>query len=137
MHVIAMLLAGLSRALVGNGTASRWAVYPPAAALAAWYGFGMTWWALAFGVCVMLLMIGGYTEWENKAYMAIRYGGVPTLLAILAQSHPALIWAGACLATGYSYNWMKHIVKDLNFKYSDQVPEFIAGAVIIGGIALL
>ena len=138
MQLLSIVLAGLSRAIVGEGAGSRWLMYPPSAALAAWVGLGMTWWALAFGIVVVLVMALGYTEWENKQFMAFRYGFVPMGLTILYGSYTGekmLTWGIACMVVGLFYNQLKVWATSIPWKHRDRIPEFIAGSIIIGGIA--
>jgi hypothetical protein len=144
LALVAILIAGLARSTDGAGSSSASIVYPGTCALAAYCGFGIDWWAVAFAVVSGAVLWLGFTKWEDRTFMAVRYGLGPCALALVYdlmtwQLHPrVLAWAVGCAAVGAMYQTMKDVCADLPIRaaISDRIPEFIAGAWIIGAVAL-
>lgn len=138
--VLAIAAAGIGRALVGAGTLSRGIVYPVVAGFAAFVGFGASWWALPFAIVPALTLWLGFTKWEVPAYMAARYGLPAALLAFvhawLTTLPGAAAWAIACILIGGFYGTMQARLVN-RWVDSSRLAEFAAGAVIIGGVAVL
>jgi len=152
MSFLAIILGAFGRASVGGGWLSRGYVYPLAAALSAYVGFGLSWWALPFGIVAALTFWIGRTDWVNAPYMVARYGAAPASLALiyayLGYGGPGwyypLLWGLSCLLVGWLDGRIRLWVHDYELvireRYSvdgARVAELVDGAVVIGGVALL
>lgn len=147
MNFLAVILGGLGRAVVGGGWVSRGFVYGPTAAISAYLGFGMTWEALVFAGLAAATLTAGWTKWEDGLFMAARYGTLPMIGAvaytIAYHDNTPIIWAFACVAVGFLYGTMLTLFKRVRVDIkgyvidANRVAEFVAGSVIIGGLALL
>lgn len=155
-NIILVLLcaagAGAARAAVGSSDdgwwSSRGVMYPAEAVLMliitagvlkpGMVGVGVL--AISL-VAVVANMWLGRTRWESQPYMAARYGVVPALVTIFMAyqgmlTSPALyVWPLASALLGFMYGPLKQLASDKG--WSDQVPEFIAGAVVMGGFSLI
>ena len=87
LGALCLVLGGLARCLVGSGHFSRWATYPPVAAmilLAGSYPI-QDWLSLslfAWMVLLASLSLGmGYTSWEDRRHMIIRYAS-PAIITV-------------------------------------------------------
>lgn len=158
IHVAAAILfAGFGRAMVGDGAWSRGFVFPLTSGYAALIGFGLSWWALSFAVVTAITISAGYTKWENKPFMAARYGLPAVALTgayvwiVAYPSPPGLTlmliclsaWAAACALVGASYSTIQDAFEDdMAHAFGDEadssrVAEFFAGAIIQGAPALM
>jgi hypothetical protein len=144
LALVAIIIAGLARATEGSGHASAAMVYPGACALAAYCGFGLEWWAIPFAIVPGAVLWLGFTKWEDRLFMAVRYGAAPMFLAVVFdlmtwQLHPGVLaWAVGCAVVGALYQTLKEVCAGLPIPppISDRIPEFIAGAWIVGVLAL-
>lgn len=138
------VLGGIARYYDGQGIphGMTWLRngYMLAAALAsAWWGLGLDWWALGFGVVAAMTLIPGHTDWDDPKFMAIRYGGPPLVVTILHMmftpaSALGLVWPLSAVLLGLVYGTLKHME---NGRAPQGTAEAIAGAVILGGPAFL
>lgn len=139
MPIIGILISAISRALVGKGAVTRTIAYPVAVLVSAYIGFGIDWWAVPFGLAAGATLWLGYTRWEEEGFMLVRYSLLPLIVTMIyvAVSHNyiTLLWPLACAAVGYKYQDMKDLCQRKG--WSDQIPEAIAGASILGGLSLL
>ena len=141
MPFISAIFSGIARALVGKGVVSRGIIYPVTAFLLVMilkpdYGY----WAAALVAVPVFTMWFGRTDWSDSLFMAARYGvpvGAAGFLAGYLGADPLVVvpWFFASTAVGFFYQDMKQWVQDKG--WSDQIPEFVAGAVIMGGAAFL
>ena len=139
------LLGGIARAVVGAGWVSRGIAYPIASAICAFAGLGLTWWAIPFAIIPAVTFWVGYTKWEDRWFMAVRYGAATTLLGsiyfAMTGNWTGLLWGAASMASGIFYNdlqkhttWISKLSSKLD---SSRVAEFVAGSIVIGGVSLL
>lgn len=162
---IVALLTGLTRALVGAGKyVSRGWGYPLVATLAASAGPGRSALIDAHGLSVLdpwvvaiavlyavipaVVLWRGIDGWERQSYMGRHYG-IACLALALADIYVrhigwALPWAAASYGVGYFYEPLLERFKDVHVRINsrldidaNRIAEFIAGAVIIGGVAFL
>jgi hypothetical protein len=141
MPFITAIIAGVSRALVGAGRVSRGIAYPVVYALlvAVLYA-DFSWWAFGIAAVPIATMWAGYTDWFDRWYMLVRYGA-PVLAVSIAVSYlggdqvVAMWWPLCAALAGLLYGDMKKTFQYL--MWPDQLPELVAGAVIIGGAAFL
>jgi len=156
MIVIAFILGGIARALVGDGKVSRWAIYPPVVAISALIGhfpddlLGILV-VLWVTVAASLNMAAGYTNWESWKHMVIRLG-IPALILVAPLLYVesttvdnALMYVLLCVFVGlaYPHRAVFEKIPGMPFKIksftvdSARIMEFISGALILGGVALL
>ena len=156
MIILALLIGGTSRALVGAGMLTRWAVYPPAAIICGWIGLAPTPgptgmvpidWVL-WSALVSCHLGLGRTEWESARHMALRFG-LPAVILVAPlvylgmtdMSHAGSYFAMSLVA-GLIYPvraLFDHLIPSWSRPFVDsaRVMEFIAGACIFGGLSIL
>lgn len=144
---VACILAGLGRAAVGAGWSQRFYTYPLIALFAGLYGFGFHAWAVPFIVVPMLVIWLGWTKWEDPIWMTIRYGLAPGILAItyafMTNDPTPIAWAMACGGYGAVDGLVRVKLEPYGFTLwgqqidSARYAEFLTGAIIVGGVALL
>lgn len=134
-----LILAGFARAAVGAGLVSRGYVYPVAALSCALWGFWGSWWMIPSAAIAWFVATDGTEDWADEFQTALEWGVPPIIFSVfyMMMTHDPypVLWGVACFAIGYKYQTLK-VIAD-RYGWSDQVPEFIAGAVLIGGLALL
>jgi len=148
IQALAILIASVARAVVGSGHLSRGIAYPIAAALAAYVGFGADWWAVPFTIVPAAVLWLGRTKWEDRLYTVARLGAAPTALGavhyVLTGHFGGIWWGLACMAMAVIdidiRERLDHVRIELPGDFvidSARVAEFVNGAVILGGVALL
>lgn len=148
-----MVLAGVWRFVDGRGwppvTIVRNLVGLAVASLCAWWGLGLTWQAGVCAVAAWLCLVAGYTDWPNWRVSYPRYGLPTAAIAAVAyvggaELVPLILYGlgGTVAATFYV------VGQGMVFKWAESahpeyggvgimVIEFVAGAVVIGGLAWL
>lgn len=141
--------AGIWRVIDGRGqewlpisTVARNLVTITLALIASLLTFGITPWVFWFTTVSFLSLISGYTKWESYIAMIPRYGLPPLLASIVAAQWldisvlNAAEYMLAGILVGIIYpsmsRWPFLGVGPLKY-----LPEFSAGAAMIGGIGLL
>jgi len=159
---ISVLLGAAGRSLVGSGHLSRWATYPPIALIVValqlvsiHQGLDiLTVACMGWAVLVVSLTLGmGYTQWEDRKHMMLRYG-VPSLLLVmpwLVQGQwGALIYPMIAALMGWSYPIRQKLFdlvgcqeksipllgKDFHWN-SGSVMEMFLGGSLLGGLYFL
>lgn len=147
ISIVACVMAGIGRAVVGAGKLDRAVVYPFISFFASAWAFGVTWWMLPFAIVPMMMIWLGWTKWEDPVWMSIRYGLFPGILAftygVMTGDPSAIIWAAACASYG-SVDWIVRVkLEPYGFEVlgqqidSARYAEFLTGAIIVGGVAFL
>lgn len=147
LSILAALFAGAMRSAVGAGWLSRGLVYPIAGAVVSVVGFGFDTWGIAFAAVAVATLWLGYTKWQDPAYMVARYGIPPLVLALVSgyfthEPYP-IFWAICCAVVGAVYQALLEKWENISFELfglaidGNRLVEFIAGFVIIGGVAFL
>lgn len=145
--MIAMLIAGLARAAVGLGLASRWYVYPPIALAIAYFALGVSIWTPIIATVAALNVGLGWTDWDNRLHQAIRYSVLPFVLIIpaliISHNFSPLLWAALCAIVGAIEIDIRRGLEPFGFTIfgrdisSAQYAEFVIGAACIGGMILV
>jgi hypothetical protein len=147
LSFLAALFAGLVRSGVGAGLFPRAIFYPLIGIAVAVAGFGFDLWGISFAAVAVGTLWLGYTKWEDPAYMVARYGIPPLVLALVSgyfthEPYP-IFWAICCAVVGAVYQALLEEWENISFELfglaidGNRLVEFIAGFVIIGGVAFL
>jgi len=163
---LSIVLGSAARMSVGNGLSSRWATYPPVAAIILLAG---AWPILEpiqtetillhlWMVLVASLSLGmGYTQWENRTWMMCRYGlpsvvllALPISLGLLGLGVPQILYVLICLGSGAFYPSRQRAFELLRLREasyqtpigliavdSSRLAEACLGAAVLGGLIFL
>ena len=156
LTVVAFLLGGIVRSLVGAGHVSRWAGYIPCGIVCAAIGLAdlpldlMNMADILWAVLISCHLGLGYTQWEDRKWMVLRFGIPAVMLAgpLLFFGETNAFAAGLyillSLGAGAIYPDRQKIFEilkldriDSSFIDSARLAEFVAGAFILGGMAVL
>lgn len=156
LTVVAFLLGGIVRSLVGAGYVSRWAGYIPCGIVCAAIGLAdlpvdlMSMADILWAVLISCHLGLGYTQWEDRKWMVLRFGIPAVMLAgpLLFFGEIEAFGAGLyillSLAAGALYPDRQKIYEMLkldriqsSFIDSARLAEFVAGACMLGGLSVL
>lgn len=135
LFTICLIVAGTARALDGAGKVSSNIILPPVAIFCAAVSFGLSWLTAIVAIASAATLIAGRTDWFNRKYMLVRYSLAPLVASLIAIGYFAtplaiLVWPIMSAAVGFWYGDMKNFAQAKGIH--EQVPEAIAGMIIIG-----
>lgn len=156
LTAVAFLLGGTVRSLVGAGYVSRWGGYIPCGIVCAAVGLTglpvdlMNMLAILWAALISCHLGLGYTQWEDRKWMVLRFGipalvlAGPLLFFGETDASGAGLYILLSLGAGAFYPSRQKIYEMLkldriqsSFIDSARLAEFVAGACMLGGLSVL